>query len=77
MKTSGKTAKDVGGVATSVRNVLSGGGPGSITFWGVDLGFIGGSVLEYEVNARGIHKSENETDVSVEEGRDLMMCGIR
>ena len=77
METSGKTAKEVGGGATSVRNVLQGGGPGSITFWGVDIGFIGGSVPKDEGGARGIHKSENETDVSVEEGQDLMMCGIR
>ena len=40
MESAGETAKEGGGGATSVHNVLLVGGPGSITFWGGDLGFL-------------------------------------
>ena len=40
MESAGENAKEGGGGVMSVHNVLSGGGPGSITFWGGDLGFV-------------------------------------
>ena len=58
MELAGETAKEGGGGAASVRNVLSGGCPGSITFWGGDLGLVGSYVLESGGGARGITKAD-------------------
>ena len=43
----------------SVRNVLLGGGPVSITIWGRDLGLVGGDVLEAGGSARALPKANN------------------
>ena len=67
----GGTAKEGGGGTASVRNVLSGGCPGSITFWGEDLGLVGGDVLEYVGIAHGIPKADNKTEGKEAEGLDL------
>ena len=40
MELAGGTYKEGGGRVTIFRNVLSGGGPGIITFWVGDLGFV-------------------------------------
>ena len=44
MELDGETAKEGGGVTTSVCNVISGGGLGIITIWVLDLGLVGGNV---------------------------------
>ena len=77
MESAGETSSEGGGGATSVCNVLLGSGPGSITFWGRDLDFFRGDVLEDGGGARGNPKSDNSTEGSAEEGRDLAMCGSR
>ena len=61
MESAGETAKEGGSVSTSFRNVLSGGGPRSINFWGGDLGFVEGDVLEAGGAARGFPKADNST----------------
>ena len=61
MESAGETSQEGGGGAMSVRNVLSGGGPGSPTFGGGDLGFVGGDVPETVGGARGIPKVDNGT----------------
>ena len=71
MELAGETAKEGGGGSTSVCNVLSGGGPGSITFWGIVLGFVGGNVPEAGGDARGITKVDNRTEGRASEGRYL------
>ena len=65
MELSGESAKDGGGGAASVHNVLLGGVPGSITFWGRDLG------LEAGGGTRGISKADNGAEGKASEGRDL------
>ena len=45
MDSDGENAKEGGGITASVRNVLSGGVPGSVTLWGQDLGLVGGNAL--------------------------------
>ena len=77
MDSAGETAKEGGDGATSVRNVLSGGSPGSISFWVRYLGFVGGNVREAGGGARGIPKEDNRTDGSGAELQDLAMCGSR
>ena len=77
MESAGETAEEGGGGSTSVHNVLSGGGPGSINFWVRDLGFFGGGVLESEGGARGFPKAYSRTYVSAAEGYDLVICGSR
>ena len=42
-----ETAKEIGGIPTSVRTVLLCSGAGGITILVRDLGFFGGDVLEY------------------------------
>ena len=77
MESDGETVKEGGGGAISVRNVLSGGGPGSTTFWGGDLGFVGGDVPEAGGGSRGIPKEDNTIEGSAAEIRDLVMCVSR
>ena len=47
-------AKERGVGTTSVRNILSSSDAGGITFWGGDLGFVGGDVLKSEISAHGL-----------------------
>ena len=75
MESYGETSKEGGGGSTSVRNVLLGSVPGSIDFWGGDLGFVGGDVLEAEGGAREFPKADNRKYVSAAEGYDLVICG--
>ena len=56
---------------------LLGNGPGSPSFWGGDLGFVRGSVPESVGGACGITKTDNRTEVSATEGRDMSVCGSR
>ena len=74
MESAGETAKEGGGRAVSVCNVLSGSGPVSITFWVGDLGLVGGNVPEDGGVAHGII---NGTKVRASEGQDLEKCGSR
>ena len=76
MESSGENAKEGGGGATSVRNVLLGGGPGSITFWCGDLGIVVGNVPEAGGSAYGIPQADNGTEGKAAEGRDLENQGI-
>ena len=75
MESAGETDIEGGGRATSVHNFLSGGDPGSIIFWVIDLGFVGGDVLEAEGGAREFPKADNRKYVSAAEGYDLVICG--
>ena len=75
MYSSGETAKEGGGGYTSFRNVLSGGGTGSINLWGEDLGLIGVDVPEYGGIARGLPKAYNRAADKAAEGRDLEKRG--
>ena len=59
MELAGETDKEEGGGTVSARNVLSGGGPGSINLWGGDLGLVVGDVPEYGRIARGLPKKDN------------------
>ena len=77
MESAGETAKEGGGGAASVHNVLVGGGTGSNNFWGVDLGLFGGDVPEGGGGASGIPKADNGVEGRVAEGRYLAKCGIR
>ena len=61
MESSGETAKEGGGGATSVRNFLSSFYPGRTTFWDGDLGFVAGNVLKTVGGALGITKADNRT----------------
>ena len=72
-----EAATEGGGGATSVRHVLSGGGSGSLNFWGGDLGFVGVDVPEAGGGTHGITKEDNGTYGSSSEGRDLEVCGSR
>ena len=77
LESAGETAKEGGGGSASVRNVLSGGGPVSITFWGRDLGLVGGDVQEPRGGARGIAKAYKGEEDRMAEGLDLKKCGRR
>ena len=74
MESAGETDIEGGGRATSVHNFLSGGDPGSIIFWVIDLGFVGGDVPEAGEVACGIPKVGNRTEGRAEEVRDLEKC---
>ena len=77
MESAGETAKEGGGRAVSVCNVLSGSGPVSITFWVGYLGLVGGNVLESGGNARGLPKADNGVEGKEAEVRELSNRGIR
>ena len=62
--------KGVGG-ATSVRHVLSCGGPGSPPFWGGDLGFVIRDVHESGGVTCGFTKADIETEGGTMEQQDL------
>ena len=64
-ESAGETATEGGYRATSVRHVLSGGGPGSLTFGGGDLIFVRCNIPESVRGARGINISDNGTEGSV------------
>ena len=51
----------------SVRNVLSGSGPVSITLWGGYLGLVGGDFTEAERISCGIPKANNGAEGKVAE----------
>ena len=59
MESAREATKEGGGVTMTVRNILSGGGPDSITLWGRDLGIFGGDVPEAGGSAYGITKADN------------------
>ena len=59
MELDGENSKEGGDGTTSVCHVLLGGGSGSITFWGGDLGLVGGDVPEDEGSASGLTKADN------------------
>ena len=77
MESDGETAKEGGGGVTSVRNFLSGSGPGSITFWVGDLVFVWGNIPGSGGGACGIPKADNWEEGSAAEGRNLEKCDIR
>ena len=77
LEPAGEAAAEEGGGATSVRQLLSSGGTGSLTFGGRDLGFVGGNVPESGWGTRWITKSDNGTKGIVIEGRNLAVCGSR
>ena len=77
MESAGETTKEGGGGATSVRNILLGSGPGSLNFWGGDLGFVVGNVPEAGGAARGILKAYTRAEDNLSERRYLAMCGRR
>ena len=77
MESGGETAKEGGGGDKIVHNVILGGGLGSITFWGGDLGFVRDDAPEAGKGACGILNSYNGTEGSTAEGRDLEICGRR
>ena len=74
LEPAGGSATEGGGGAMSVCHVLSGGGQGSLIFWGGDLGFVGGDVTEGGGGTRGIPKADNGVEVSAIEERDLVVC---
>ena len=59
MELAGETTKEGGGKIASASNVLSGGGPRSITLWGEYLDLVGGDVPESVVSAHGLTNSDN------------------
>ena len=59
LEPAGEATPEGGGGATSVRYVLSGGGPGSPPFGGGDLGFVIGHVQEAGGGTRGFPKADN------------------
>ena len=67
--------KDIGGVPTSVSNVLSVSGVGGINFWGGDLGFISGDVQESGGGARGFSHISDGSEYQVAEGSYLEKRG--
>ena len=71
----GEAATEVGGGATSVHHVLSGGGPDSPPFWGGYLGFVGGDVQEVGGDTFEVPKADNGTEGSATEGRVLAVFG--
>ena len=75
MESAGENDKEGGGGSASACNVLLGGGPGGINFWGRDLGLVGVNVPEAGGGARGITKADSRAEVKSEEGRDLAKCG--
>ena len=75
MESAWETAKEGGGIAASVCNVLLVVGPSSINFWGRDLDLVGGNVLGSGGVARGIPKANNGIEVRVVEGRYMEKCG--
>ena len=73
-----REAATAGGVgATSVRHVLSSGGPGSPPFWGGDLGFVRGDVQEAGGGTRGFPKVYNGEEGGAMRGRDMVAGGSR
>ena len=72
----GEDALEVGVGTTSFRHILSAGGPGSLTFWGEDLGFVRGDVQESGGGTHGVPKVDNRTEGVATEGRDLA-AGVR
>ena len=73
----GEAAPEVGGGATSVCHVSSGGDTGSPPFWGGDLGFVRGDVQEDGGGTCGVTKEDNRAEGGAAEGRDLLSGGIR
>ena len=71
-----ETVKKEGGGTTIVSNVLLGGGPGSITLWGIYLVLLRGNVLEYGGSAHGIPTADNRSEGKAAEGQDLAKQGI-
>ena len=61
LEPAGEADPEGGGGSTSVRHVLSGGGPGSPPFWGGDLGFDRGDVQEARGGTHGVTKADNGT----------------
>ena len=76
MELAGGTYKEGGGGVMIFRNVLSGGGPGIITFWVGDLGFVWYDIPESGGGARGITETDNWAEGSEVEGRYLAKCDI-
>ena len=59
MQSDGENSKERRGESASVRNVLSGSGPGSITLWGRDMILVGVDVPESVGSVCGLHMSNN------------------
>ena len=70
MEPTGEAATSGGGGATSVRHVLSSGGPVSPPFRGGDLGFVRGKVKEARGGSHGFPMVENKSGVGATEGQD-------
>ena len=51
--------KEGGGRTGSVHNFLSSSGPGSINFWGRDLGLVGGNLPKSGWSASWLPKADN------------------
>ena len=77
MELAGETSNEGGGGTASVSNVLLGGGPCSITFWGGDLVLVVGDVPEYVWSTRGLPKADNGVEGKEAEVRELSNRGIR
>ena len=74
LESDGKAAKAGWGRAAGVHNVLSVGGPGSITFWVRDLGLVVGDAPKAGGGTCRIPKSDNGAEFRAAEGLDLENC---
>ena len=77
LEPAGEAAPEGGGGATSVRHVLSIGGPYSPPLWGGDLGFVRGDVQEYGEGPRRFPKADNGSEGGATGGRNLAVGGSR
>ena len=75
LEPAGEAALEGGGGSTSVRHVLSSGGPDSPPFWGGDLSFVRGDVQESGGSTRAFPNEYNEAEGGATGGRDLVVGG--